>query len=258
MFVSNDFSGNLNSELWYFECKRYSSSLDWPLVHQKVSYADANGADFLLLITNSNPSAACETQISKWNNNKRRPQIRTWRGYELEELASRYPAVSAKYGLRPPPQATVGEFVDLALVISKISQAAYLSLEFGSDPSSAVEAAAALSELFSFRCENMAEHGMFIPINDDSAPETYEWHINEAPNLRINLSTRALLAYFKFTTGAKQVKTSEAGGRVEAVAIEPRLKLQNSSVSVIAKMGIWGDLEILMTPPKTISFLQRH
>jgi len=66
-----DFSGVESRQRWYFECKRYTNSLDWPLIYAKVAFADANGADFLLVVTNSNPSPACETQIATWNSEHR-------------------------------------------------------------------------------------------------------------------------------------------------------------------------------------------
>src|SRR5689334_4421657 len=54
-----DLSGQDVVQKWYVECKLYSSSLDWPTIWNKISYADAQGADFLLVVTNSNPSPTC-------------------------------------------------------------------------------------------------------------------------------------------------------------------------------------------------------
>ena len=61
-FSAIDFSRHYQNQSWYIECKRYSNSIDWPTVWSKISYADVKGADFLLLVTNANPSPSCETE----------------------------------------------------------------------------------------------------------------------------------------------------------------------------------------------------
>jgi hypothetical protein len=56
LYTAIDFSSYHYTQKWYIECKRYSSSIDWPTVWNKIAYADARKVDFLLLVTNSNPS----------------------------------------------------------------------------------------------------------------------------------------------------------------------------------------------------------
>jgi hypothetical protein len=34
-----DFADGVVSEVWYFECKRYQSAIDWPTVFGKIAYA---------------------------------------------------------------------------------------------------------------------------------------------------------------------------------------------------------------------------
>src|SRR5258706_16433701 len=48
-----DLSGTAVSRKWYVECKRYATSVDWPTIYPKLSYADSHHADFLLLCTTS-------------------------------------------------------------------------------------------------------------------------------------------------------------------------------------------------------------
>lgn len=99
VFSSVDFSKRHRTEKWYVECKRYSNSIDWPTVWNKISYAESTGADFLLLVTNNNPSPKCETEIENWNNSKKPVLVRIWRGYELEGILRNYPQIASKYGL---------------------------------------------------------------------------------------------------------------------------------------------------------------
>src|ERR1700737_1902420 len=48
---TRDLSGSLTHQRWFVECKRYTSSIDWPTVWNKVSYAENIHADFLLIVT---------------------------------------------------------------------------------------------------------------------------------------------------------------------------------------------------------------
>src|ERR1700685_4468966 len=65
-YHARDASGYVDRQRWFVECKRYATSIDWPTLWAKLAYADNEGADFLLLVTNSNPSPQCENQIAQW------------------------------------------------------------------------------------------------------------------------------------------------------------------------------------------------
>ncbi|WP_315779427.1 MULTISPECIES: restriction endonuclease [unclassified Bradyrhizobium] len=240
-----DLSGYFAKQRWYYECKRYATSLDWPLVYGKVAYADANGADFLLIVTTSSPSPACETQISKWNNERKSPLIRVWRGYELDVIASQFPAIAAKYGLRQAPQPTAGEFVDIGLEISKITQAAYASAVVGTDSLPAVEAASALSELFSTRAEHLAQHGRFMPLLQDHVNELYPWlHTSHAININ-NTALRACVAVFRFVAAARSLRVEIDGDFYLVKAEGARLiRLTEASHRLLTLVAVWADIEI--------------
>jgi hypothetical protein len=147
--VFNDLSGAITVQKWYVECKRYSSPVDWPTLWGKIAYADNQEADFLLLVTNSNPSPQCETQLSAWNAQRRRVQVRVWRGYEIANILDGYPAVATKYGLRDKPAPIDVEFLPLFIEVTKVAQASYTALELNADPGPGLEVAASLTELIS-------------------------------------------------------------------------------------------------------------
>ena len=81
-----DFSGYYATTKWYIECKRYSTSVDWPTVWQKIAYADSHSADYLLIVTTAHLSPQCKTEISRWHADRRRPAIRVWDAANLEQM----------------------------------------------------------------------------------------------------------------------------------------------------------------------------
>jgi hypothetical protein len=255
-----DLSGFSTRQRWYFECKRYSSSLDWPLVYGKVAHADTNQADFLLIITNSTPSPNCETQISKWNTDRRSPMIRVWRGYELESIVDQFPSVAAKYGLRHPPPATAGEFLNIALEISKITQTAYSAFVLGIDALPPIEAASALSELFSARAQNIAHYGKFIslPVDDNAANDLYPWVDTTVPMTMSATSLRACLAVYKFVTAAHRLQITS---NQEAYIVTPlggrQRELSEAARNLIALVATWSDLELQFRGDDTLRLKSR-
>ena len=121
---TRDLSGHDTIYRWYVECKRYSASIDWPTIWTKVSYADVQAADYLLLVTNSNPSPNCENKINEWNASGRRPKIRTWRGYELPGLLRNFPHIAVMHGLSENQSDLQASILPLALLATNIGQVA--------------------------------------------------------------------------------------------------------------------------------------
>jgi restriction endonuclease Mrr len=62
-----DFSGETVRQRWYIECKRYSQSLSWPTVYEKLAIAINHAAHFLLFITTSNFSSQCRDEVQRHN-----------------------------------------------------------------------------------------------------------------------------------------------------------------------------------------------
>lgn len=73
-----DLSGAATLERWYIECKRYSSSVDWPTLYMKLAYAVNHNADYLLLCTTAFLSPRCKDEVQSYNLARRRPLIRYW------------------------------------------------------------------------------------------------------------------------------------------------------------------------------------
>ena len=156
--ISQDASGHSETQRWYVECKRYSDSVDWPIVWKKIAYADSNKADYMLIVTNSNPSPNCETEISKWNADRRSVKIRFWRGYDINKLLDLYPVVAMKYGLRTLAVHPTG-FIDICIDLAKIVHSTYSSYIIGNKVQIHIEATGAISELITVRMRDLKLYG---------------------------------------------------------------------------------------------------
>lgn len=100
-FFRADISGSSYLERWYIECKRYNSSVDWPTIFGKLSYAESNGADFLLMCTTSCFTPNAITEVSKWNVRRGSAKVRLWPGHEIEHQVKPFRDLQTKYGLLP-------------------------------------------------------------------------------------------------------------------------------------------------------------
>lgn len=161
----SDFSGELVTETWYVECKRYASSLSWSKVYEKIAYADNRSVDYLLIFTNSNPSPNCENEINAWNRSNRTPTIRFWRGYEIEKNLLQFPSVSIKYGLLERKDAPWADS-DIGAEIAKIAMSANSAYTFEQAFSDQLEICASLSELMFIRQKQLKENGKFSKIEE--------------------------------------------------------------------------------------------
>ena len=168
--VVTDIVGTDRLETWYIECKRYNSSIGWPTVWKKVAYADSQGADVFLLATNSNPSPTCETEIDRWNAQKRRPAIRVWRGYSLGHVLATKPHILISHGLSDERGLEITDITALSQLILGVVQSANSRHHFGLDVSDALETGSALSELLEQRLADMRTNGRFGSGHRLSAP----------------------------------------------------------------------------------------
>lgn len=212
-FYLVDPTGFEQTQTWYIECKRYAATVDWPTVWKKIAYSDVNQADIFLLSTNSNPSPDCETEIARWNNGRRKPAIRVWRGYEWRQLLATFPDVAIAYGLgdkREPHDAVR----PIATMLTKTVQAAYLAHELSKGGGAALELSAALAELITKRLSEVDRVGRFIDAVQTVAADSYEW-------LRLEsgaqwdgsgwdeVSVRAVLTYLRYFFDADELLISD-------------------------------------------------
>lgn len=241
----NDLSGAITVQKWYVECKRYSTSVDWPTLWGKIAYADNHHADYLLLVTNNNPSPNCETQIATWNGQRKRPQVRVWRGYELDKIAQAYPAVATKYGLRDKSAPLDVEFLSLLMEVTKVAQASYSALEFECDPRPGLEVAAALAELISLRMAQVRDHGRISESDISSDLPAYDWVKWNGPVRPWETAgIRAFLCAYRYFLVAEGVNVLGSGEETKLVPIKHRGPLTPAVETSLRNIALWSDIEM--------------
>jgi hypothetical protein len=244
-YVRHDFSGAPLPERWYVECKRYASSIDWPTIWSKVAYAQNHRADFLLLVTNSNPSPQAETELSLWNNSERSPKVRVWRGYEIERILASYPNVAAKYGLLGRPAHVGVEFLPLMSEIMKIAQSAYVSSTLQGFDLAGLETCAAISELIALRMSQVREYNRVLPPLSGRKVPDYPWldWIGDVGNWE-EAGLRACLSFLRYLWDSQTLLVQADPTRLVIEGAHGR-SLTTSAMKSFREICLWADLELL-------------
>lgn len=210
-----DSSGIDTRQVWYVECKRYSNSIDWPTLWSKVSYADSHGADYLLLVTNSQPSPHCETEIGRWNEGRRRPSIRVWRGYDLVPRIRLHNDIALAHGLVKFDGSVASLSVEIVEILSKLSQCALSATEFGLSPEIPLAFASALAELFHNRIQDLSDYGRFITRQGVRGTSDLPWlEVCGNPALLEDVGFRAIVSGLRHVLQAKSLRCDVDGERV--------------------------------------------
>lgn len=199
VMLEADISGATDVRRWYVECKRYSTTLDWPTVRGKVAYAESNDADFLLVATTANPTPQCENEISKWNAGNHRPQVRFWRGYDLPNIIRGVPHIAAIFGLGDNRTQADAALIPLAEVVMGLAQASYAQSYFSGDKSSSSETVAAISELFGVRLRDLRDFGRAVVGPGARGCKLFLWlHVNANLDGWEDTSLRAVLSFLRY------------------------------------------------------------
>lgn len=240
-----DFSGARCIQKWHVECKRYTNAIDWPTVWQKIAHADSLRADVLLLVTNNNPSPACETHIAQWNAQRRDLKVRVWRGYELSEILGAYPAVALKFGLLDAKLPIDPKFSGLIAEIMKAAQASYATLEFGQDPRRSVEMAAALAELTSARMAEIDNYGRIVHSQDSTAPPDYDWVKWQGPAAGWDsVGLRAILTTLRHYLTASELTVAGEDTRAVLTSTGHKLPATETTHRHLSEIAFWSNIEI--------------
>lgn len=240
-----DISGHDVVSKWYVECKLYSSSLDWPTVWNKISYADVQDADVLLIVTNSNPSPTCENKISEWNARKKGPLVRFWRGYDLPRFINAHPAIGVAYGLIDSPAALQAAALPISMIISKLVQSAHTALEFDSDVSQPIEAASALSELLSMRLDDLSQYGEFVTTHEYVDATTPDWLTFSGQYQSWDeVGNRAALTFIRHATKPTHVNADFNAGTLTLNLADVRFPLTPSALTDLNSILVWSGAEL--------------
>ena len=244
-----DFSGYYAITKWYIECKRYSTSVDWPTVWQKIAYADSHGADYLLIVTTAHLSPQCKTEISRWHADRRRPAIRVWDAANLEQILLQHPRVLIKYGLSADQRMIAPSFLSLASQTSKVVQAAYGTAEMSGQHNAALDAASALSELLTVRMEDAEAGTNYTMYPFVLAEDAYDWLKidGELGQFRQfdRYGLRAILALTRHISGLRELAVTKDGSTLHLSVADGR-QPNATAIEFLVEVAMWGDLEILI------------
>ncbi len=244
-----DFSGHVTAERWYFECKRYSASVPWPIVHEKVAYAQNADAEYLLFITTSGLSPQCVDEVNVWNTKKRTPLIRQWPGHYLATTLAAQKQLSLKYGLARPDDALPLSTWALSLEIAKAAQAANSAVAFARNPNGYIELSACLADLMTGRISDYGLHAHAVYAAFRAEEDAFPW-IVLSPSSGTwpvdRLAFRALLAALHVgNQGTEMLAKLETKGAVTLLtAANQPIALQGPLRNLVAEICFWGDLEV--------------
>ena len=174
-----DISGYEASQNWYIECKRYNNSVDWPTIWKKISYAESNNADVLLIAVSSSLSPQAVDEVNKWNNQNKVLKIRFWNSVDIESRLRLFPEISIKYGLSKNPQKDIAlALLPTINLLIKYSDSAHSSDVFLSSSESKLCVLYSLSELVAVRLEDVknGETPTVHPFRKDI--DNYDWLTN--------------------------------------------------------------------------------
>jgi hypothetical protein len=245
-----DFSGSHVHSRWFIDCKRYSTSIPWPVVWEKISYGDSQDADYVLIVTQSTFSPQCIDQVNQWNSRKKRPQVRLWARHDIDVRLSQFQVLRAKYELDAQPTAPAA-IAPLAEQLARLTISAGDSFAFGATDRIRIDAAVGMAALLMTRTDDLARHGRFVrrPANQRSV--SYDW-IDTGENLNVAafdaLFLRAVLPLMAVGVSAKKmgVAHSTDGG----LAVTPIGDHRAASMSLdqsLSIVAVWGCAEISAT-----------
>lgn len=241
-----DLTGHESVQRWYVECKRYSSSIDWPTVWEKLSYADVQNADVFLLCTNSNPSPACESRLTDWNNSRRRPVTRVWRGYQLPKILRSYPLVALKYGILDDQSLQNLALSGITSVLTKTIHSAYLNDSLGQEPSLAIEASACLGELISKRLSDIKEFGKFLDPVIFISPGSFDWvSISGETNGWGDIELRAIFAWLRYQVRCSSINVEIDHEKIRgSFSSDWKKDTASSGMDDLSLISTWANISV--------------
>ncbi|ASD16298.1 restriction endonuclease [Pseudomonas aeruginosa] len=245
-FYISDLSGYYQRQLWYIECKKYSGSINWPLIWEKISYAEAHNADILLVANTSTITPQARNQVTKWNESGKRPTIRVWNKVDIQERLNIRKYISIKYGLSSPNlQGVIDPITPLIKLLIKTNNSLYSSGIESKGTTVKLELSHALGELLDKRVDDIEMSGKILWSKIKSTDDLYEWiHIDDIQKISIfdTYAFRALCCYLRmcFSTELIQVNSLE-----DLILIPLPRRLEAYQIDHLRVISMWSNFQIL-------------
>ncbi|NCB85661.1 MAG: restriction endonuclease [Bacteroidia bacterium] len=248
--IENDFSGYTRIESWYVDCKKYSTSVSWPVVWEKLAYAESNSADVLLIVTSSSLSPQAIDEINRWNCGRKKPSVRFWNGTDLEKRLRIYPELLIKYGLskNPVSEAAVS-LLPLTKILMKYTNSAAAAIEFGTNEHSYYEVTHAVSELISARLEEVEKAGRPSTSPFRMPADSFLWLPDSIGNqlLAFDRCTIRTILCLLNCHGAAPLHATQVDGYV-VLALKQKYI---GSINDLEKVAFWGQLHLRWSKDRT-------
>jgi hypothetical protein len=245
--LTMDFAGTSLLEHWYVECKRYSESLSWPTVREKLAFAENHQAEALLICTTAQLSPQCKEEAARYNIRRGWPRLRFWDAAEMENRVAGAPAIVAKYNLDTREQALAQAVLPLVHESNKVVQSAY-ALELAGEPSAATELSAAMVELAEVA---LGAAGSRITVRRFRREfDLYPWVDVLDPCALEEFSSaglRAMLCAIRYLgerSARVQLARGPHGESSVRATLAPKPGLRRTDSTVIDVIGFWGDIEV--------------
>ncbi len=250
----DDFSGHASHKSWYVDCKRYSGTVSWPTVWEKIAFADSNHADVFLLITSSTLSPQAIDEVNRWNNSRRTPSVRFWNGHDLDHRLRLHPDIQVKYGLSPQPikDSALG-IIKLSKVLLNYTNNIAAQKEFGKFTDRFLVAIQAQSELITARLSEIENYGRIIVQPFRNKIDTYEWLENTENFSFPGFDRFVLRAIFSLVwcyskTEEMKLKTDNQLNMIKLYGSNlPATLLDDLEV-----LGFWGSIKVNLTSEMVI------
>jgi hypothetical protein len=248
-YFPQDFSGYTRKEDWYVECKRYESSVAWPVVWEKIAYAEANAADVLLFVTSSSLSPQAVDQVNRWNELKKSPLIRFWNGTDLWAKILNFPQLIVKYGLSSSPITDAAvSLLPITKILTKYTNSAYAKLVFGGDAKSVYEVVQAVSELISIKIEQIEVAGKPSFSKFFAKPDGYEFVVGNDEIEAVGLDKYAIRSIFSilwFVNGGRSLSVVRKGS---SLSVQLDKSLSSPIVDDLISIAFWGNFKMNFNP----------
>jgi len=240
-FFEADFAGFTRKEVWYVECKRYTETVSWPTVWEKIAYADSNNADILLIVTSSTLSPQAVDEVNHWNDARRRPIVRFWNGQDLLSRLALFPQVLIKYGLSENPLTdSAVSILPLTKILTKYANTGSAYSTFGKDRGRIDEVVQALAELISARIEEVETNGKVMELPFVATKDGFSWlDGNESvESTRIDRYVmRTLLALVWCHSTTERIRASKNGSVLTIAGSLPSAASFHDDLGTVAFCG---------------------
>lgn len=213
-FFVEDISGFTNRQSWYVDCKRYTKSVSWPTVWEKISFAESNSADILLIVTTSSLSPQAVDEVNRWNEKRNRLAIRFWNSVDLESRLKVYPEISIKYGLSSNPEESKGlAILPLTRILLKFSNSAHSCQVFGyGQKEKKLNVVYSISELIANRLSEIDRNEHVSVYSYKASEDSFDWIGGDSVIEKYGLDKyafRALSSYIYHTSSGDRLNISE-------------------------------------------------